>query len=377
MTHDSPLLPEQPKRHRVYRGLSDRQEQIFTGVAVCIVLLYIAAWTSAIIQLRRQRAAATTVEISHAADPREPVAPEQLSPTGQITGAILDSRESTAYLNDAMLGFIDPLRGESGELRYAPVLPGEQPVQPPPNGPAVTDVPDQPGIYDLAVEFNKATAAVKDLSIVTLVPRAQKRGGRIGTYYLGSWPWEGGGQPRTPKYAPPNGFIQVTRENQNFRVSEHFRLRDFLTKDQANVWPKYLLLRPELIDKLELTIQELEARGIKVEHMQVMSGFRTPRYNQSGGNVAGRAGLSRHMYGDAADVFVDNDRNGMLDDLNRDGRVDTRDTEIVSAAAERVEAKHRSLIGGIGTYAACCGHGPFTHIDVRGSRARWRGTGNG
>jgi len=43
------------------------------------------------------------------------------------------------------------------------------------------------------------------------------------------------------------------------RTDYRDRLRDFLTKDQPNVWPKYLLLNPKLLDKLELTIQELEA----------------------------------------------------------------------------------------------------------------------
>ena len=40
-----------------------------------------------------------------------------------------------------------------------------------------------------------------------------------------------------------------------------------------------------------------------------MSGFRTPQYNAGGGNTGGRAGLSRHMYGDASDIFIDNDGN--------------------------------------------------------------------
>ena len=47
------------------------------------------------------------------------------------------------------------------------------------------------------------------------------------------------------------------------------------------------------------------------------------------------------------------------------------------SAISRVERKNPSLVGGVGVYSACCGHGPFTHIDVRGYRARWRGTGNG
>ena len=93
--------------------------------------------------------------------------------------------------------------------------------------------------------------------------------------------------------------------------------------------------------------------------------------------VAGRANLSRHMYGDAADVFVDNDRNGVMDDINRDGRVDPRDAAFMGEAVERVERKYPALVGGVGVYSACCGHGPFTHVDVRGFRARWRGEGNG
>jgi len=160
-------------------------------------------------------------------------------------------------------------------------------------------------------------------------------------------------------------------------VSEDFKLGDFLTKDQYDVWPKYLLLEPKLLDKLELTVAELEKEGHQVDHVFVMSGFRTPRYNKGGGNTGGRANLSRHMYGDASDVFVDNDRDGWTDDLTGDGKVDVKDAEVVARAAERVEAKNPALVGGIGIYQACCGHGPFTHVDVRGRRARWRGTGNG
>jgi len=169
----------------------------------------------------------------------------------------------------------------------------------------------------------------------------------------------------------------VTQESKDTPVSEHFKLGDFLTKDQPNVWPKYMLLRPKLIDKLELTIAELEHSGHPVRNLHIMSGFRTPEYNYTGGNTQGRANLSRHMYGDASDVFVDNDGNGVMDDLNHDGRVDVRDAEVIQQAVERVEKAHPDLVGGVGVYSACCGHGPFTHIDVRGYRARWRGFGNG
>ena len=195
-----------------------------------------------------------------------------------------------------------------------------------------------------------------------------KIAGRIGRYRIGFWPGERG-RART-RYDNPQGYIEVTPENQLTYVSEHFRLADFLTHDQQSVWPKYLVLREPLLDKLELVIDELRRQGYDVERMHVMSGFRTPQYNANGGETAGRATLSRHQYGDAADVWVENGA-GRMADLNRDGRVDARDAAIVASAAERVERAHPELVGGIGIYRATHSHGPFVHIDVRGSRARW------
>jgi uncharacterized protein YcbK (DUF882 family) len=109
----------------------------------------------------------------------------------------------------------------------------------------------------------------------------------------------------------------------------------------------------------------------------VMSGFRTPQYNRGGGNPTGRAGLSRHMYGDAADIYIDSNHDGVMDDLNHDGRIDIADSRVISAAVDRVEAAHPELVGGAGVYPAESGHGPFIHIDSRGYRARWVGSGGG
>lgn len=339
-----------------------------------------AGWTAAIVDLRSQKR-----ESAKGGGPAPSV-------IGTVATSLLDPEASSAaYLEDAAVEFLNPLRGESGKLRMAfrkpeeelakkgssagatPVYEGESGSEAG-RGPVT---PSEPGIYRIAVELGKARRAVQDLSLVNLVPFAEKKGSKIGLYYIGNWPYEKGGTPRSPAYANPAGFIEVTPENKSARVSEHFKLADFLTKDQPAVWPKYLVLEPKLIDKLELVIQELEAQGHPVKHVQIMSGFRTPYYNHAGGNTGGRANLSRHMYGDAADVFVDNDRNGTLDDLNGDGRVDVADAEVIARAAERVEAKHPALVGGVGIYKACCGHGPFTHVDVRGYRARWRGEGTG
>jgi uncharacterized protein YcbK (DUF882 family) len=382
------LFPEAPQRHRIYGGLiTPRQEHIFTWMAVIVVLLYMTAWIGAIhdvFEQQREIAAA-----AKAAGVKPPALPA-ISPTRQITTVLTQPSTPAAYLNEAMLNFLDPLRGASGKVRFTTIKPGQAIATGAPEGAksvltaegneAISSdfvAPQNPGVYNMAVQFNQATRQIQNFSVITLVPFSQKQGGRIGLYYLGNWPFEHGKTPKTPAYANPAGFIQVTPQNADTYVSEHFRLRDFLTKDQPNVWPKYLLLNPKLLDKLELTIQELQAMGHPVQHVKIMSGFRTPEYNYTGGNTQGRANLSRHMFGDASDIFIDNDGNGAMDDLNGDGRVDVRDAEVILQAVERVERKNPSLVGGVGVYSACCGHGPFTHIDVRGYRARWRGTGSG
>jgi hypothetical protein len=208
-----------------------------------------------------------------------------------------------------------------------------------------------------------------DFAFVNLVPFSEKKNGKLGTYRMGSWPAEQ--RSTSDRYTNPAGFIRVTPENQHTRISEHFRLRDFLTKDQSTVWPKYLVLQEQLIDKLELVIGALGKRGVNVSRMSVMSGFRTPQYNERGVGAGGRAQNSRHQYGDAADVFVDNDGNGGMDDLNGDGRVNTHDARFLAQIVEQVEQDHPELTGGVGIYSATSAHGPFVHVDVRGVKARW------
>ncbi len=205
---------------------------------------------------------------------------------------------------------------------------------------------------------------------ITMRPFADKIEGRIGRYRIGFFPSEKR-VARTAAYRNPDGFLEVTSLNQDTPISEHFRLRDFLTHDQAAVWPKYLVLREPLVDKLELVLSELRSMGVPASRLRIMSGFRTPQYNQQGVGAGGRAQDSRHQYGDAADVYVVNGDRDWMSDLNRDGRVDTRDAQVLAQAAENVEREHPDLTGGVGIYKATSAHGPFVHIDVRGTRARW------
>ena len=313
----------------------------------------------------------------------------EVSPLSAITAALTNrDAPSTAYITNAALDlFTEQMLasqlGKSGRMRATfQTSGGIRPDTLPPGaelryvqGADTTTQPGRTGVWKVLLAMGSALKPVADFSVITMLPFDAKKSGRIGSYLIGSWPSERGaaGPKKAPadRYANPTGFIEVTADNQNTFVSDHFRLKDFLTHDQPNVWPKYLVLSPRLVDKLELVLKDLEEHGIDTRGVRVMSGFRTPQYNQGGGETSGRAGLSRHMYGDASDIFIDNDGNGSMDDLNHDGKADINDSRVILGAQDRVEKANPELIGGGGLYRAASGHGPFIHIDTRGYRARW------
>jgi uncharacterized protein YcbK (DUF882 family) len=368
-------LPRRPTSRWHRAGLEKRTERILDAVMAMLLMLLTIGWSWTIVMQRSASAAE--------------LRPNPVTTTTKMIAAALTKTDapSAAFVVDAALNAFARYRGRSGALRAgvgpaghalpADSLPSGTHIVYTTNGEETAPAPPRSGIWRAAIAIGQVIKPITDFSYIALRPFSEKQRGRIGNYVIGNWPAEAGRRVPGPRYANPQGFIEVTPQNQDTPVSEHFKLRDFLTKGQANVWPKYLVLDLRLVDKLELIVDDLQKRGIPVTRVTVMSGFRTPSYNVGGGNTGGRASLSRHMYGDASDIFVDNDANGTMDDLNRDGRVDVRDSRVIAEAAERVEREHPELVGGVGVYVACCGHGPFVHIDTRGYRARWTGTSGG
>lgn len=363
---------ERLERRTRTKGMTPRGERVF-NIASTVVILFIAIAWSWSIALARTAGRLTSAS----------------SAGGILKSALTDEdAPSMAYLTDAALNVVDPLRGESGKLRAQIQQPGEAlsgdtlragavatfSTGTAAESSAVLNAPQRTGIWSVAIAVGNAIRPITDFSVITLFPASQKKAGKIGLYYIGNWP--SGRASLKADYTPPGGFIEVTPQTQNTALSDHFRLKDFFPHDQQAVWPKYIVVKMKLVDKLELVLDDLRAHGIRTDRVIVMSGFRTPQYNVRGGDPRGRAALSRHMYGDAADIFIDNDGNGSMDDLNRDGRVNIGDARVIQAAATRVEAAHPSLIGGVGVYAGTSAHGPFTHIDTRGYPARWLGTGD-
>ena len=221
----------------------------------------------------------------------------------------------------------------------------------------------------LATASVQSTATPSSETVFTMRSFGQKVRQWLNGYRLGYWPEEKG-RVRSEAYKNPDGFIEVTPDNEDTRVSEHFRLRDFVSHDQKDVWPKYVVLREPLLDKLELVIEDLNDHGINAEGLRIRSGFRTPAHNFAV-RGEGSARDSRHQFGDAADVYIDQEGNGKMSDLNGDGKVSFADVKLILDAVERVEARYPELVGGTGLYAYSGRSGPFAHIDVRGTRARW------
>ncbi len=356
------------------RGLGPRATRAVHAGSVALLLLFAVGWTWSIADARAGAAAGGDDMRSRATLPI----------TSAVVGRVATpAAPSLTYLLDAATSAASPPRGLSGKLAASVQEPGaELSATTLPHGAdyVLTDSAGQrsvahpadstppPGVWRLAVALGDLVRPLDDFQVITLRPLAERRGGRMGRYMVGTWPSEFAARKG---YRTPAGLIEVTPENQLTALSEHFVLRDFLTKGQADVWPKYLLIDTRLVDKLELVLTELRGEGIDTRGVVVMSGFRTPQYNVAGGDPRGRAQYSRHVYGDAADVFIDNDGNGRMDDLNGDGRVDLGDARVILRAVERVERQHSSLVGGTGIYAATSGHGPFVHIDTRGYVARW------
>lgn len=255
---------------------------------------------------------------------------------------------------------LDSLIGRSGHLR-ARILSGSETRFYPTLESRFGAVARRPGVRML-----DSSAATPGFAFITMAPWELKLGSHVNGYHVGQWPFEhsrGLGER-------PAGFIEVTRDNLDTPLSTHFRLRDFITHDQAWVWPKYVVLREDLLDKLELVLDALTSFGVETQHVVVLSGFRTPQYNARGAGE-GMARASRHQYGDAADIIIDVNRDGRMDDLNQDGRVTFADLQVVDRAVQLIEKQYPELVGGLGLYHERGPSGPFAHIDVRGTRARW------
>jgi hypothetical protein len=265
-------------------------------------------------------------------------------PGATVTFEVASRRPGSGYVARPTAGRIVPL-GTGGRWEWT--------------------APLAPGLYPIQIVAADGSDSVT-LQAFVIVPYDRLQGELLNGYRIGRYPDPS--RRVAARYAPPVGFVEVTRENEGVLVSPHFRLGQFLCKQPAGA-RKYVVLNERLLRALEYVLERVHAAGYRATTFHVMSGYRTPAYNRAIGNVA----YSQHQWGSAADIFIDENGDGRMDDLNGDGRSDIRDAEVlyrlIDAAAARPEAQ--GLIGGLGKYPSTTAHGPFIHVDVRDRKARW------
>jgi uncharacterized protein YcbK (DUF882 family) len=219
--------------------------------------------------------------------------------------------------------------------------------------------PDAPGFYSLLLTLDGERRVVADMPLAVLVPRSEKKGSVLNGYQMGFYR---GDRSRRSDPEAPIGFVRIDTTDLDMAVSAHFRLSDFLTKDNQNTWPRYAAVDPRLLDKVELILTEIAtwtgSREDDPVPFEIHSSFRTPQHNRL---IRSAARDSRHQLGDAIDVAVD---------ANRDGRVNSKDSKLVTMAVDIVEREYPDLVGGMGIYVRS---NSYVHIDARGIKVRWRG----
>ncbi len=226
--------------------------------------------------------------------------------------------------------------------------------------------PNEVGNYKLSITNQNLKQRII-LNIFVLEPFSNMQGEYINGYRIGNYPIIP--DKYKESYTLPKGFIKVTRENKDTFLTPHFKLSQFICKQQSN-YPKYIVLKELLLNKLEYLLVQVNKKGFYADTFHIMSGYRTPYYNKMLGNVE----LSRHVFGDAADIYIDvNPRDGQMDDLNGDGRVTIKDANLLYNTVEESynNREYQEYIGGLGLYRKTSSHSPFIHIDTRGYKARW------
>jgi uncharacterized protein YcbK (DUF882 family) len=231
--------------------------------------------------------------------------------------------------------------------------------------------PAKPGVYPLVgiAQVGEKTFR-RELSAFVTVPSEQARDGVINGYRVGRYPalmalgTPNAASRKTASRATrsaselPDGFIKLDATSRKAKVSRHFTLGQFETKDGKRP-EKYMFLSPRLVTKLEAIVDALNDQGYPADGLRIMSGYRTPAYNAGIGN---KTSLSRHTYGDAADILAD--------DWNRDGTITQADAKILYQIADRLD-RDPDFTGGLSLYKPNSAHGWFVHVDTRGKASRW------
>lgn len=216
------------------------------------------------------------------------------------------------------------------------------------------------GIYSVTASDS---SSVQEWLIMVPLDKSQFRTASINSFPVGFY-----GDGNSRNYLPESGFIELWPGTFESRVSTHLSLSDFLGHVDGS-WPQYMVLDLRLVYKMEMVFAGVADNYSEARDIHCISGFRTPAYNAEIGN---ETGFSLHLYGSAADFWIEGwPENELIDDLDRNKRIDVYDAEYIIDITRELEAAGRVAVGGASAYRWISTHGPFVHLDTRGSPAVW------
>jgi hypothetical protein len=224
-------------------------------------------------------------------------------------------------------------------------------------------VPAKSGQYGVQIMDSK-DKTVLALTVFVLVPIQNKQDEYLYDFRVGNYPPPLG---EAGKYERPKGFVEVTKENMNTQLSPHFRLSQFVPDQKGK--RKFIVIRESLLLKLEYLLNEVNRAGVGAKTLMIRTAYLTPYQNAEKGNAI----YSRHIYGDAAQIIIDRNNDGVMDDLNRDGVGDMKDVRWLFDLVDKLSGKpdYQKLEGGLAHYRLNKKYGGYVYIDARGNKMRF------
>lgn len=229
--------------------------------------------------------------------------------------------------------------------------------------------PAESGYYPVTIKKknSKQRSSKIKLNVFVIHPRSEKQGEYMHGFKLGYYPTI----PENKKkhYKKPDGFLKITEALLDINLTPHFKMEQFLT-NQSTELPQFIAIQESLLLKLEYFLEEVNNSGYYAETFGIVSFYRSPYFNKKLGNGTG---LSRHIFGDAADIYIDNSGNEWMDDLNGDEESTKADADILFNLAKKFDQKNKisDLQGGLSSYKGNGVRGPFLHMDARGFHVTW------
>lgn len=249
-------------------------------------------------------------------------------------------------------------------------------------------------VAELHIAEGSAPILFSGTSAITLIPGLlfdRSGTGQIEGYPIGVYPSETASntpsivRDHAEAYAPPRLFYRIDESTGLSILAPHVSLvllnpPAIPGEDSGDA--RYIAFNKRMERFWSAFNQIAMEEGLDAHGLRVLRGYVSPneraRLLRQGVEISE---FSRHLYGDAVAIVLDNNRETYrteprMGDLNKDGRGDLADVEILAAVAEKT-MKETGMWGGIGICGTYEGPGPSTgtpylHIDLRGWHVPFR-----